>query len=364
MKVLKFIAYYLPQFHPIPENDKHWGKGFTEWTNVAKAKPLFKGHVQPFLPADLGFYDLRVPEIREAQAHLAREAGLYGFCYWHYWFGNGKQILERPINEVIKSGKPDFPFCLAWANETWSGRWHGLNDQIIAEQLYPGEADFTEFFMSCLPAFQDNRYIREKGKLMFSIYKPYDSPLIPDFIRLWRNLAEQYSLGGFHFNAINATKKALDLGFDSYTSGTPRSTPDNNLVNKLSRRFFHIRFTDVIRTFPYRGPEIYRYKDVVDAFLNEAVEDQEMPVVLTNWDNTPRSGRAGIVVEGSSSRYFELYLKKAVEAVMANPNASNIIFIKSWNEWAEGNVMEPSVIHNLGYLQALKSVTQLNNKLM
>lgn len=359
---IRFIAYYLPQFHPIPENDDYWGKGFTEWTNVAKAKPLYKGHIQPFLPSDLGFYDLRVPETREAQALLAREAGLYGFCYWHYWFGNGKQILERPINEVIRSGNPDYPFCLAWANETWSGRWHGLNDKILIEQQYLGENDFIDFFNSCLTAFNDKRYIREDGKLLFSIYRPFDSPLIPDFIRLWRNLAEQHSLGGFHFNAINAGKNALELGFDSYTSGTPRSKPDNNLLNKISRRFLNVRLTDWIRNFPNKGPEIYKYKDVVDTFLNEAVEDGEIPVVLTNWDNTPRSGRSGIVVEGSSSVYFELYLQKAIEAVISNPKASKIIFIKSWNEWAEGNVMEPSLVHKDSYLQAMKSVIQRYNK--
>ncbi|HRC31995.1 MAG TPA: glycoside hydrolase family 99-like domain-containing protein [Bacteroidia bacterium] len=355
---IKTIAYYLPQYHPIPENDEWWGKGFTEWTNVAKAKPLFKGHVQPFLPGDLGFYDLRVPEVREAQAQLAKDAGLYGFCYWHYWFGGGKQLLERPINEVISSGKPDFPFCLAWANESWSGRWHGLHDKVLATQEYLGEHDFEQFFNSCLPAFQDKRYIREGGKLLFSIYQPFGSPLIPEFIKQWHNLAEKNSLGGFHFNAINARANALKLGFDSYTSGTPRSKQANNFFNRLSLKHFNIRISDLIRNFPHQGPAIYNYKDVVAEHLNKPIPDKEIPVILTNWDNTPRSGRAGIVCESASSEQFELYLKKAFAAVSANPNTSQIVFIKSWNEWAEGNVMEPSRLHGNSYLQALKSVTQ------
>lgn len=138
------IAYYLPQYHPIPENDEWWGKGFTEWTNVAKAKPMFRGHYQPIVPADLGFYDLRVPEVREEQARLAQEAGIDAFCYWHYWFGNGKQLLERPLNEVVASGKPDFPFCIGWANHSWMKKsWNNqvsrFCQDLLIEQEYPGK---------------------------------------------------------------------------------------------------------------------------------------------------------------------------------------------------------------------------------
>ena len=357
---IKFIAYYLPQFHPIPENDAWWGKGFTEWTNVTKAKPLYKGHMQPFLPADLGFYDLRVPETREAQANLAKEAGLHGFCYWHYWFGNGKQLLERPINEVIQSGKPDFPFCLAWANESWSGRWHGLHDKILAKQEYLGEQDFTDFFNSCLPAFRDSRYIRENGKLLFSIYRPLDSPLIPDFIRLWRKLAEMNSLGGFHFNAINSGNDAIALGFDSFTPSALYIRPGmvaNNALNKFSYKIFQKRISEVIRNFPHNGPQIYNYEDLVNAEMNEAVGDHEIPVVLTNWDNTPRSRRNGVVLDKSSPELFYKYLKKAIIAIESNSNAHKIVFLKSWNEWAEGNVIEPSLIHQDGYLKVIRSIT-------
>ena len=176
----RVLAYYLPQFHPVPENDKFWGPGFTEWTNVAKAKPLFRGHYQPRIPADLGFYDLRLPEVREQQAQLAREAGIEGFCYWHYWFGNGRQLLQRPFNEVLASGKPDFPFCLAWANHDWStkswqrGKGKVDSSVMIEKQLYPGDEDYIHHFNYVLPAFRDHRYITVDGKPLFLIFDTYN----------------------------------------------------------------------------------------------------------------------------------------------------------------------------------------------
>ena len=145
----RVIAFYLPQFHPIPENDEWWGPGFSEWRNVAKARPLFRGHYQPRIPGELGFYDLRVPETRWAQAELARTHGVEGFCYWHYWFA-GRRILERPFNEVLRFKEPDFPFCLAWANQTWTGIWHGLRDKILIEQTYPGRQDYLAHFQALL----------------------------------------------------------------------------------------------------------------------------------------------------------------------------------------------------------------------
>jgi lipopolysaccharide biosynthesis protein len=199
-KKARVIAFYLPQFHPIPENDKWWGKGFTEWTNVKKAKPLFKGHYQPRVPADLGYYDLRMPEVREAQAQMAREAGIEGFCYWHYWFGNGKRLLERPFNEVLASGKPDFPFCLGWANESWKGFAHGLkNRNLLIEQQYPGIDDYIAHFYAVLPAFKDKRYITVDGKPFFLIYKPLDNSEVIVFIETWHKLAKENGLSGIYF---------------------------------------------------------------------------------------------------------------------------------------------------------------------
>ena len=190
------IAFYLPQFHPIPENDEFWGKGFTEWTNVTKAKPLFRGHKQPHLPADLGLYDLRVPEIREQQAELARHAGIEGFCYWHYWFGNGRRALERVFNEVLETGRPDFPFCLAWANESWTGRWHGLESETIIEQTYPGEQDYRITFTHYYPHSKITVISRLNGKTLFIIYLPHRIPDLDFFTRYWNELSVANGLRG------------------------------------------------------------------------------------------------------------------------------------------------------------------------
>ena len=203
-KKARVIAFYLPQFHPTPENDKFWGKGFTEWTNAAKAKPLFKGHHQPHIPADLGFYDLRMPEIRESQAKLAKEAGVEGFCYWHYWFGNGKQFLQEIFDDVVESGKPDFPFCVGWANHSWTNKnWVNTptfsKDFYIAEQLYPGPEDHEAHFYSLLKAFKDPRYIKVDGKLLFYIFAPLNLPNADHFIEQWRKLGEKENLPGFYF---------------------------------------------------------------------------------------------------------------------------------------------------------------------
>ena len=196
----RLIAFYLPQFHPIPENDLWWGAGFTEWTNVAKAKPLFQRHYQPRSPADLGYYDLRVPEVRVAQAKLARDAGIEGFCYWHYWFA-GKRLLERPFNEVLNSGEPDYPFCLGWANESWSGIWHGAPNRILMEQTYPGTQDYERHFYAVLDAFQDARYIRVRNKPLFVIYRPLEIPKCSAFLEQWQTLASKNGLDGIHFVA-------------------------------------------------------------------------------------------------------------------------------------------------------------------
>ena len=209
----RVIAFYLPQFHPIPENDVWWGTGFTEWTNVAKAKPMFRGHKQPRLPADLGFYDLRVPETREKQAELARNAGVEAFCYWHYWWGHGKRIIERPFEEVRDSGKPDFPFCLAWANQSWTGIWHGNPGSVLMKQEYPGHADEELHFRWAQKAFEDSRYVRVDGKPMFVIFAPHDMPSTAAFCDHWRDLARKAGYPGLYLVAIS---NIYSEGIDPY----------------------------------------------------------------------------------------------------------------------------------------------------
>jgi len=355
---VKLIAYYLPQFHPIPENDEWWGKGFTEWTNVTKAKPLFRGHQQPFLPSDLGFYDLRVPEVREEQVLLAKEAGLYGFCYWHYWFGNGKQILERPLNEVVQSKKPDFPFCIAWANETWSGRWHGLNNKILIKQEYPGIQDYEDHFYACLPLFRDDRYIRINNKLLFQVLKPFDLPDPKAFIDLWRELAYKNGLNDFHFVAITDQNgnSVLDLGFDSFVNIrlVTGKKPYNNIFEKAFYKFFKCRIQDYTRNFPHKGPEIGDYTDFVNNSLNQPLHLNEFPSVISSWDNTPRSFRRGVVYENCTPELYAIHLAKALNLLKIKDESEQFVFIKSWNEWAEGNTLEPSLIHGKKYIELTK----------
>ena len=225
MEKIKIIAFYLPQFHPFKQNNEWWGKGFTEWTNVAKAKPLFKGHYQPKIPSDLGFYDLRLPEVREEQAQLAKEAGVYGFCYWHYWF-NGTELMERPFKEVLLSGKPDFPFCLGWANESWMAKlWskNGVTGKTLIEQTYSDE-DNIKHFEAYKVAFQDQRYIRIDGKPFFLIYRPLDMPDVKTFMQTWNKLISKSGIAeGFYFVAHARNEEECDIlrnmGFDAVNIG-------------------------------------------------------------------------------------------------------------------------------------------------
>lgn len=359
----RVLAYYLPQFHPIPENDEWWGKGFTEWTNVGKAKPLFPGHYQPHVPADLGYYDLRVPETREAQAQMAREAGVEGFIYWHYWFGNGKRLLERPFNEVLESGKPDFPFALAWANETWSGFYHGLRDenQILIEQLYPGDEDYIAHFNAVLPAFKDKRYVTCDGKPIFIIYKADLLPDVKHFIELWQKLAKENGLVGIYFIAheqdltrdekIKACyNKDMNLGFDAV-----------NIVNKFVDSTKELPFFyRMVRRLFYKNPK-FRIMPNITPYLPHIYStsydnrSNVFPSVFPNWDHTPRTGIDGLVIVGSTPDKFHEVCMRAVDNVKEKDFNRRFIFIKSWNEWAEGNYMEPDLKYGKGYLEALRS---------
>jgi hypothetical protein len=360
MPPARLIAFYLPQYHPIPENDAWWGKGFTEWTNVAKAKPLFRGHYQPHVPADLGFYDLRVPEVRELQAQLAKANGIEGFCYWHYWFG-GKQLLETPFDEVLSSGKPDFPFCLAWANQSWTGRWHGLDDKVLIRQTYPGEQDHTAHFKTLLPAFLDDRYIRVDDKPLFAIYKPKYLPEPERTLDLWNNLAVKAGLKGLFFvgvtNEIDEGSIYKDAHFDAFTLSRipwPDKEDRNPLLNLLFWIFSKKRTIELYQSLFKRPYHVYDWAKVSPRIVVEDPLDYEYyPCVVPNWDNTPRSGLNGFVARKSSPELFKDQLVQALVRVRDYPQDHRIVFVKSWNEWAEGNYLEPDLRFGHQYLKAL-----------
>ncbi len=354
-KKARVIAFYLPQFHPIPENDEWWGKGFTEWTNVGKAKPLFKGHYQPHVPADLGYYDLRVPEVREQQAEMAMYAGIEGFCYYHYWFGNGKRLLERPFNEVIKSGKPAFPFCLGWANETWTGIWHGSPNRILVEQTYPGVEDYTKHFYTVLEAFLDPRYIKVNNKPVFYIYRPLGFPDSRVFLDCWKELAIKNGLEGFHFIGQAWDEKEIDtimsMGYDAVNvnwqiSIMKRHYPAKYSWNRISEIFLGSRLK----------LSIWDYEKFATKFTSDLDSKSNFcPTILSGWDNSPRSGRKGVIFTNYNPRVFDIHVKEVIQRTINKEFENNIIFLKSWNEWGEGNYVEPDLKFGWEFLDVLRN---------
>ena len=299
---IKFLAYYLPQYHPIPENDKWWGEGFTEWTNVVKARPLFRGHDQPKLPSNLGFYDLRLAEVRTAQARLAEENGIDGFIYYQYWFGNGKMLLERPAEEMLRNKKPDFPFCFCWANETWKGIWHGVdNPEVLIEQTYNGEEDYRRYFEYLLTFFKDPRYIKVDNKPMFHIYRIEDIPDLNVFSRVFREEAIKNGFSGIYIvsTIVADVGKVLEredihgqVGLDIFHRMRYNQDllfPENKFLTKLERKIKKkIGHTNKIGE--RQKPLIFDYRKGVSKLNVKFPHHKYISCVFPNWDNSPRSG--------------------------------------------------------------------------
>lgn len=344
------IAFYLPQFHPIRQNDDWWGQGFTEWTNTTKATKLFPGHHQPDLPADLGFYDLRLPESRAAQSTLASEYDVEAFCYWHYWFGGGTRILERPFTEVLESGEPEISFCLGWANQTWSGIWHGAADKVLIEQKYLGPADDQAHFDALRDAFDDPRYLRVGDRPVFYVFRPEGLPSASGFVDRWQQMARTAGLPGLYLVAemsdlVGAGCRYLtpaEDGFDSavYMRLPAKVTPMTTARMRFGRKVMH-------------WPEIYPYAD--DFSVTTMTGPNIQPCVYPNWDNTPRSGRRGIVLAGATPEKFESNVRQAVGTLNNRPPDERLLWVKSWNEWAEGNHLEPDLRHGRSWLESLRS---------
>ena len=338
----RLIAFYLPQFHPIPENDRWWGKGFTEWTNVSQARPLFPGHNQPHIPADLGFYDLRLPEARIAQAELAREHGIEGFCYWHYWF-EGKRLLERPFQEVLDSGEPDFPFCLAWANESWSRRWLGEERDILQEQTYSFEDDARHAAWLC-KAFADPRYIRVNRRPLFLVYRPNHLPNPLRTTEIVREECLKQGVGQIYLVGIDAHSPGFDyrsLGFDATLAFAPQLgflpdfLDDGVKVTKLRRNLRRRIYSMKLKTYDSLGA-----RRLMREFKREF---PYYPSVFAGWDNTPRRKENGIVIIDSGPHAFENDLREAIALVTNGQLDDRLVFLNAWNEWAEGNHLEPDL---------------------
>ncbi len=356
---MRVISFYLPQYYPTPENDAWWQPGFTEWINVGRARPLFKGHYQPKVPSDLGYYDLRISDVREKQAKLAKEAGIEGFCYWHYWF-NGKRLLDRVFSEVVDSGKPNFPFCLCWANHSWYKKnWDPTKpNKLLIEQTYPGEHDYISHFEALISAFKDNRYIKVDGRPVFGIYKPLDIPDLPLLVNTWNKMAIENGLPGIYFfgftfeeNQIPLLKKLPlnSIVFD-YMLSTFREY-ESSFLRKVIRKIREkIGFAN---TFDYR-----LYSTLVQKQLY--IDDKIHPCIIPNYDHSPRSGNKFIIIVNSLPKYFGNLCSKIFNKIKNRRNEENLFFIKAWNEWGEGNYLEPDLKYGHGYLDELKKAIEEN----
>jgi len=351
----RVIAYYLPQFHPIPENDEWWGKGFTEWTNVAKAKPLFPGHYQPHLPADLGFCDLRVPETRQAQADLAREYGIYGFCYYHYWF-SGRELLERPLREVLESGEPDFPFCICWANENWTRRWDGGESQILMRNEYSNEDDVAHFH-HLLPYLRDSRYITIDGKPLLSIYRIDELPHPADTVSRWRDEASKAGLPGLYVCYIIANGR---ISPEPERYGCDACVERHMNGPGLPWRMRSGRH-GILRGAPaedgYSVHYVNSYRDMVAAALYDTPSGVKVfSCVAPGWDNSPRRHSGARIYTDSTPELYGLWLRCALRRTcQCYTGDERVLFVDAWNEWGEGAHLEPDTRWGHAYLAATRT---------
>ena len=366
---MKAIAFYLPQFHPIPENDQWWGAGFTEWTNVAKARPLYKGHYQPQIPADLGFNDLRLRETRIAQADMARKYGIGGFCYYHYWF-NGRPLLEKPAESMVADGEPDFPFCFCWANETWSRRWDGQEHEILIEQdltIY----DPVKHFSYLSESFNDARYIRVDGRPLFLVYRIDQFPDIRGTIKSWREAVKQLGFTGIYLCAVRShmhtysDEETIELGFDGVVGFEPHSRTllHQKWSNKL-RFFFPRAFNYTLRKLGLNNAidectvlHIFDYKMLAKTAMQATRSVVRFfPCAIPSWDNSARRKSGATIIQNDDPVLFESWLVECAERVKGYPEDEQLVFINAWNEWAEGCHLEPDLRNGTSFLEAVSRV--------
>ncbi|SFO39584.1 glycosyltransferase WbsX family protein [Nitrosospira briensis] len=336
----RLIAFYLTQFHPTPENDRWWGKGFTEWTNVTKAEPLFDGHRQPHLPTDFGFYDLRVRETRRDQINVAKQYGIDGFCYHYYWF-SGKRILNQPLDDMLSDSESDMPFCLCWANENWTRRWDGADHEVLIAQEYLPDDDLN-FIKSLIPFFEDKRYIRIDGKPYFIVYRPQHLPNARESVAIWREYCRSIGLGEIHVCAAltHGNEDYAQFGFDSgveFPPHNPRSAHINDQV-----KFFN----------PFHG-NLMQYDEIAQSYLDRTYDASYVfKAVFPSWDNTARTKERALVVLNGTPENYEYWLSATIDLVKQSNRNDELVFINAWNEWAEGCHLEPDRFYGHGFLQA------------
>lgn len=360
MNKLKPIALYLPQFHPIKENDEWWGKGFTEWTNVAKSIPKFPGHYQPHLPADMGFYDLRLLDTMIAQTELAKQYGIYGFCFYHYWF-NGKLLLETPIEQMLRSQNPDFPFCLCWANENWTRRWDGEEANVLIKQEYSLEDDHNHIHY-LIPFFNDKRYIKIDNKPVYLMYRSELHPNINEAVDIWRREAKKAGFEDLYLirvenfeRDINPNKHGFDAGME-FAPDFAIKLQKYSKKNRAAHLMRKILQSLSIKQSAYLDNRVFEYNDLVDAMIGKEPKNYKyFRCVCPSWDNAARrSKNATIFINSTQEKFRDWVSKMATHTVKNFDGEEQLMFINAWNEWAEGCHLEPDQKNGLSYLTALK----------
>ncbi len=375
---MRIIAFYLPQFHNIPENNEWWGDGFTEWVNVKKAKPLFEGHNQPRIPLNNYYYNLLDDDVKIWQAKIAKEHGIYGFCYYHYWF-DGKLLLEKPMEQMLQNPKVDIPFCICWANEPWTKAWVGESKTLIA-QKYGTAADWKKHFDYLLPFLKDKRYIKEDGKPLIVIYRPEIIDVLNEMLDLWRKLAVENGLPGLKFAyqsnnmSMQVPSKRNDSRFDYDIEFQPNYA--FTVLNKNNHRFlrkckgFLNRIVEKIsgKTIRFLGQGMIKSLNRVDYdkawqfIINKKPgSTKSVPGAFVDWDNTPRHGEKGRVYLGANPSKFRHYFSQQIKNAKENYK-TDLLFIYAWNEWAEGGYLEPDVTNGYGYLEAIQDALKENGE--
>ena len=369
---VKLIPFYLPQFHTIPENDNWWGEGFTEWTNVRKAQPLFPGHDQPRIPLN-GEYNLLDDNVKIRQAEQAKAHGVYGFCYYHYWFKNGRKLLEKPAEQMLANPAISLPFCFCWANENWSKNWDGGNREVIMEQDYGGKDDWEQHFQYLLQFFKDERYITVDGKPLFVIYKPDQIIDLYQMTTYWRKRAVEEGFPGlclaFQFPTYYSDMYYRDdifdfrIGFEPvHARNIASMKPGTSKKVQLFRKYLREDALSAYRkkrlkntSASYAKPQslaMYFYDEVWEKILSAPWTDEFLPGGFVDWDNTPRN-KHGLVHSGFSIEKFQSYMTRLVQR--AKKENKPVIFLNAWNEWGEGAFLEPDKKYEYQKLEAVRA---------